>query len=295
MVTSKDITSCGTELTVAGTYIVTQNLDATEAGDDCVYIDGNGITVNLDGHAINGDGSKSDDSKYCVYISGNDNTVTGGTLNDCYYGVYFADTVSTTIQRLEIYTPSEAGVYESYSSATRITSDKVIDEGSDGYAVELIGGTGTNVSETTATYTSEAPELFYVEEEYGDVFSSDVAEFVNGSGAPVTYGGEATGFIEYYCNHDRYVSDRSVGNDDGLYLKDDEYGVVTALGNFVEDYDPTDKTAYGSYDYYLYKDYDYYSAVYPYPKDLVENNVGVGGESAFIPTRPTTARCSPAT
>lgn len=281
LATSKEITSCGEELTVAGSYVVTENLSATGAGEYCLYIDGSGISVNLDGHTITGDGSESDQSKYGVYIYGNHDTVANGTLSDCYYGVYLDDSVSPAVQKLTIDAPTYTGVYEGYSASTRIIADEVTDLAGS-YAFELYGGTGTAISQSTATYTSGEPDLFYVEYEYGDVFTGDVAELVNEGGAPVTYGGGATGFLEYYANHDRYTDDRSLGNDDGFYLYDDGYGVVTATGNRAEDYEPTGKTSYGTgYDYYMYADYDDYSEVYPYPKDIVENNIGLGDEDGI--------------
>jgi nitrous oxidase accessory protein NosD len=280
-IASKDIDSCGEELTVAGSYVVTENLSATGAGEYCFYIDGNGISINLDGHTITGDGSESDQSEYCVYMDGNDDTVANGTLSDCNYGVYLADSVSSALERLTIYAPSYSGIYEEYSAGTHITADKVTDVAGS-YGVYLYGGTGTAISQTTATYTSGAPELFYAEYEYGDLFNNDVAELVNEEGAPVTYGGEATGFTEYYDNHDRYISDRSLGNEDGFYLDDDGYGVVSVVGNRAEDYEPTEKASYGSgYDYYVYDGYDDYSEIYPYPKDIVENNVGIGDETGI--------------
>jgi hypothetical protein len=243
------IKSCPGEITAPGTYNVNANL--VDSGSSCIWIAGDGITVNLNGHTITGTGSD-----YCLYVEDasyartvrNDRINGGkGNLTGCGYGLYLDYASGTTVRHVTITRPVDDGVYEGYSIDGSYTGLHVVDQSGSADGFYMYGGTGDHVLDSTVT-SSGHPDSFYAYYEADDTFSGDTVRYPNGPG------GTGDGFTDYYGNGDSWVGDRAYGQEYGFILETDSYGTITAENDLASN---PGETSYGFYDYGNYDDLNY--------------------------------------
>jgi len=253
------ISACGTVVKSPGTYELTKSLTDVGTGY-CITLEGNNITLYLDGHTITGTGGDT-----CVYITGLsntetvNNTVVGGmmatkkrakpmsaTLKNCEYGLYSSFTSGAMVSNLNIVSPTGYGVYADYDGGMTLSHVNVALHGNKAYGMYFEYGSNNLITKSSVDNNSN-DESFYAYEEVGDTFSLDTAK--NGHS-----GNGATGFYDYECSRDTYTHDASKGNYYGFYLEGDGYGTVTATHNTASG--PTTTGPIGFYVYEAYQEAD---------------------------------------
>jgi hypothetical protein len=274
------ISACGQELTAAGTYNVTANLTDSGSGA-CIWIAANGVTLNLNGHTIQGTGTDTcigvEDQSASSFASGpsrsvKNDVINGGAghLNGCDYGLYTYYSTRTSASDLTIAPNSgteTAGVYE-YYSVSNVYQNITVKDGSndvDGFKLEY--GSGNHVLGSTVTSTG-GPDFFYVYYETNDQIRQDTAKDPSGTG-------NGDGFEDYYSNRNGYALDKALGQDYGFYFYEDTYGTVTAVYNTSSH--PGDTSGYGFYTYYAYDDNNYGSQNH----SMISGNKVTGNEYGF--------------
>jgi hypothetical protein len=251
------ITSCGYVASSPGTYNVMNNLYDSGSGD-CITVEANHVTLNLNSHTITGTGTDT-----CIYVEDTSNgydsvgdSVIGGakgspraTLRHCEYGLYVYLTSGTTASRINIDNPSY-GVYEDYAAGSNLSQITVYAPSGVNYGFYLYAGSGNTVSQSVVNSDLTSSEYgFYNEYEYGDHFTSDTAT------ANTPAGDSGSGFVEYYSNRNTYSGDKALGQLYGFYVYGDTYGTVTLTNNTANDLTSDE---YGFYVYLaeLYSDYN---------------------------------------
>jgi parallel beta-helix repeat protein len=256
------ITSCGYVATAPGTYNVTQDL-TDSGGGNCITIEANHVTLNLNSHKITGTGTDN-----CIYVgptstsyeSLGDSVVGGatgsprGNLQGCGTGVDLYFTSGASVTNINVHSPVYYGIYEDYIAAANISHISIYAPSglSDGFYGEY--GAGNTVSHVNVD-ESGSGNAFNVYYEYNDNFTNDVArDSYNGSS-----GNSATGFYDEYSNRNTYSGDKSVGHEWGFYFYEDDYGTVTAKNNTASDPNSSED---GFYAYYAVLEYDYADPVH---------------------------------
>jgi hypothetical protein len=274
------ISSCPGEITAAGTYNVTANL--TDAGSYCIWIAGDDVTVNLNGHTITGTGSDDciavEDQSATSPASDNptrsimDDTINGakGRLTDCGNALYSDYSSRTVASNLTIATPDSDGVVEDYSTDNTYSNVNVADGSSSTKGYYMYGGSANHITGSAVASTG-SPDSFYLEYEYDDLLLRDIAKYPNGPG------GSGDGFVDYYSNRNAYVDDKAYGQLIGFYLYNDDYGTVAVANDLSSNPGENATGSYGFYDYYGYDDANYgrqNHSVYTY-------NTAIGGQEGF--------------
>jgi len=252
------ISSCGYTATASGTYELTKSVTDSGSGS-CITLNGDSITLYLDGHTITGTGTDT-----CVYVEGGhtslstNETVIGGTkvkptmtatLTNCKYGLYVDWTSGTMVSHLNIPSPTSYGVYAEYAGGMTLSNINVPLHANTAYGIYTEYGADNVVTKCTVDNNS-SDTSFFAYEEVGDKFTSDTAkDSYNHSGN----GG--TGFYDEYGSRNNWSHDKSTGNFYGFYFYNDTYGPVTATYDYASG--PSTAGSYGFYVYYAYQEADY--------------------------------------
>ncbi len=253
------ISACGYTASSPGTYELTKNVTDVGSGS-CITLNGNHITLYLDGHTITGSGTDTG-----VYVEGGgtslstNETVIGGTkakptktakINNCKYGLYVYWTSGAHVSHLSIGSPIAYGVYADYDGGMMLSNISVALHANSAYGIYLEYGSDNVVTKSTVDNNTVDYESFYAYEEVGDTFSWNTAKDTYSNA-----GNGGTGFYDYDSSRDTYTHNSSKGHFYGFYLEEDGYGTVTATYNTASG--PSTVNSIGFYVYEAYQEADY--------------------------------------
>jgi len=189
------------------------------ASANALTIGAPGITLNLNGHTITGNGSYA-----CVYDDEYNNvTITGGTFAGCDEGAYIEYSSGVTVSNTKSSgsTTVSYGVYSDYSSIA-VKGNSWVDPADYGIYTEY--DAGDTVTKNTVTFTSTTNAYGFADEDgNGNTFSTNTVT------GPT--GGSSYGFWSYEANNTRFISNSATGGEYGYYAECDEYGTVYVNGN----------------------------------------------------------------
>ncbi|HEX5448486.1 MAG TPA: right-handed parallel beta-helix repeat-containing protein [Gaiellaceae bacterium] len=182
-----------------------------------------GITLNLNGHTITGNGSYA-----CVYVYEYNNvTINGGTFAGCEEGVYIEYAADVTVSNNKSSGSStvEYGVYADYSGIT-VKGNSFVDPSSQGVSTEYDGG--DTITKNTVTFTSTTSSYGF-EDEYGNTNT-----YSNNTVTGPT-GGSSYGFYMYETASSQLLGNSVTGGEYGYYVECDEYATANLNGNGASD------------------------------------------------------------
>lgn len=232
------ISACGAALTKAGTYELTKSVADLGTGP-CITLSGDNITLYLDSHTITGTGTDN-----CIFVEGGgtafnvNETINGGsmpkpgakkpkptkpaTLTGCSLGLEVLRTSRTTVNNLNIVTPTSAGVVAVLAAGMNLSHINVaMNTGINGAGILLQAGGGNVVSNSMVDYDGNG-SAFLVGAETGDTFMFDtVKDTHNGNG------GAGTGFSDQQSSRDTFSHCTSMGQTNGFILSPQGDGPVT--------------------------------------------------------------------
>lgn len=117
----KPITSCGTTISAAGSYILNGNLlSTTTTSAPCIYVFANGVTIDLNGFVISGKGGTSNG----IESIGSNLAVSNGTIIGFGTGI-FAPGAGVRISNLTLMYSSKYNNYAMYLGDSARVSDSI--------------------------------------------------------------------------------------------------------------------------------------------------------------------------
>jgi hypothetical protein len=255
------ISACGYTATAPGTYELTQNV--TDSGNgSCITLNGDNITLYLDGHTITGSGSDN-----CVYVEGGstalnvNESVIGGTmampamratLTSCNVGVYVYWTSNTSLSSLTINSPDDEAVYAYYAAGMTASHIRIALNAGSAYGFYLEYGADNTVTQSTVKNNGSAAAV-YAEYETGDMFCWNIIKDPWSASGSSGYG-----FEDKYSSRNTYMHNNVKGQYYAFYLDPDGYGPVKVIHNYAQGA-PGNSDSYGYYIYGGYQESDYAS------------------------------------
>lgn len=147
--------SCGDTITTSTT--LTEDLDCSTGGSDGLYIDGDGITLDLGGHTITGAGG--DDGYEGIEVINNDNvTIENGTIKFFQDGVLFQNVSNSTVQGVAVNSDvnddatAYDGIRSTYGSGNTFSGNKFQQPL---HGIYLAKGSGNIVQDNKFNYPTE--------------------------------------------------------------------------------------------------------------------------------------------
>jgi parallel beta helix pectate lyase-like protein len=104
-----DISSCPFTISTAGDFVVTKNL--TVAGDDCIKVHHDNVSIDLKGHTITGDGTHAgitDNDFFCFQRA---IAITNGKIKHFHEGIELDCSELVTIEKIEVTDNAEDGIF----------------------------------------------------------------------------------------------------------------------------------------------------------------------------------------
>ncbi|HEV3113701.1 MAG TPA: hypothetical protein VGY99_24710 [Candidatus Binataceae bacterium] len=127
----KPITSCGTTVSAAGSYILNGNLTSTSTTSPCINVTANEVTIDLNGFVISGNGGTSTG----ISSSGTKLAVTDGTITGFGVGIY-DPSAGSRISHLTVMNSAKDEHYGIYlGDSARVSDSILLNNGSDGIGV----------------------------------------------------------------------------------------------------------------------------------------------------------------
>jgi parallel beta-helix repeat protein len=142
----ENISACGALSSSNTVYILTQ--DITDYPRTCITFEADNITLDCQGHRIDGTTKYGIGMYYGVYAKGKSNsTIRNCNISDFYYGIYFDSSSNNVISNVTLKSHWKEGIYLLYSSSNILSN--IIANSNDDCGISLYSSSSNILSNIT--------------------------------------------------------------------------------------------------------------------------------------------------